>query len=225
MSPGAESPPTTAIQDYCKAIYTLEAESAGAAISTTDLAAQLALTSGSVSAMLRRLAELGLVTHEPYYGVRLSDEGRRVALGVIRRHRLLELFLVEVLKVPWDEVHREAEVLEHALSDALVERIAVFLGDPISDPHGDPIPSADLSVEEQTTVMLGELLPGERGVLARVSDADPEMLRYLQERGIGLGIELEVIDRQPIAGLLVVRAAGSEHQLGGGLARAMRVAR
>ncbi|MDQ3631205.1 MAG: metal-dependent transcriptional regulator [Actinomycetota bacterium] len=225
MAPVVEPPATTAIQDYAKAIYSLERRSDGEAVATNDLAAQLAVSSGSVSAMLRRLAELGLVEHERYHGVRLSDEGRRVALRVIRRHRLLELFLVEVLDVPWDLVHREAEILEHALSDELVERVAVKLGHPSHDPHGDPIPSADLTVEEQATVTLGELEVGERGTVARVSDADSEMLRYLQARDVGLGTELEVIERQPIAGLLVVRAAGAEHQLGGELARAIRIAR
>lgn len=218
--------PTTAIQDYAKAIYALERRSGdGEPVSTSDLAEQLALTSGSVSAMLRRLAELGLVEHEPYRGVRLTPEGRRVALRVIRHHRLVELFLVEMLDVPWDEVHREAEVLEHALSDRLVERIAVKLGHPTLDPHGDPIPSAELDVEEQATVPLEELAVGDRGLLARIVDADPEVLRYLQARSIGLGTELTVIERQPVAGLLTVSAGGSEHQLGGGLARAMHVAR
>jgi DtxR family transcriptional regulator, Mn-dependent transcriptional regulator len=169
-----------------------------------------------VSTMLRRLAELGLVVHEPYRGVRLTDRGRRVALEVLRHHRLLERYLVEELGVPWDRVHQEAEVLEHVLSEDLEERIAAKLGHPTHDPHGDPIPSRDLVLDEPETRSLEELQPGDRARFVRVSDADPAMLRYLA---------VEVIDRQPFGGPLTVRFGSGEHVLGGQLASAMRVGR
>jgi DtxR family transcriptional regulator, Mn-dependent transcriptional regulator len=215
-------PMTAAVEDYAKAIYALESRS-GDAVSTNALAERLDLTTGSVSTMLRRLAELDLIEHEPYRGVRLTDRGRRVALEVLRHHRLLERYLVEELGVPWDRVHQEAEVLEHVLSEDLEERIAAKLGHPTHDPHGDPIPSRDLVLEEADTRSLQELEPGDRGRFVRVSDSDPAMLRYLAERGIGPGDTLEVIDREPFGGPLTVRFASGDHLLGGQLAGAMRV--
>ncbi len=211
------------VEDYAKAIYSLGREGE-APVSTSALAERLAVTPGSVSAMVRKLDELGLAEHTPYHGVRLSAEGRRVALEVIRHHRLLELFLSEILEVPWDRVHAEAEVLEHVLSSDLEQIIAAKLGDPTHDPHGDPIPSADFSIEELDTRPLDELAVGEAGIFARVSDSDPDMLRYLAERSIRPGERFEVLDRQPFGGPLTVRfAGGAEHALGGELARAMRV--
>src|SRR6478609_11710843 len=138
---------TAAVEDYVKAIYTLEARED--TVSTNALAARLHVQPGSVSAMLRKLAALGLAEHEPYHGVRLTARGRKVALEVIRHHRLLELYLVENLGMSWDEVHAEAEVLEHVLSDELEELIAAKLGNPTVDPHGDPIPSRELTIDEQ----------------------------------------------------------------------------
>jgi DtxR family Mn-dependent transcriptional regulator len=146
-----------------------------------------------------------------------------VALEVIRHHRLLELYLVESLGVPWDRVHEEAEVLEHVLSEELEELIAAKLGDPTLDPHGDPIPSRDLKIEERSTVSLQTLEAGDRATFTRVSDSDPEMLRFLAARGIAPGDELEVIDKQPFDGPLYVRFGDEVHVLGGVLARAMRV--
>ena len=173
--------------------------------------------------MLRKLAELELVTHQPYHGVRLTAAGRRLALEVIRHHRLLELFLAEVLDMPWDRVHQEAEVLEHVLSSELEEVIAAKLGNPTHDPHGDPIPSADFEVEEPETTSLAELQAGATGVFVRVSDSDSEMLRYLGRRGVTPGARFEVIDRQPFGGPLFVRFGADVHPLGGELADAMRV--
>src|SRR5947207_11455556 len=147
------------VQDYAKAVYALESR-AGAAVSTTDLAARLGLTAGSVSAMVRKLSELGLVEHEPYRGVRLTDDGRRVALEVMRHHRLIELFLAEELGMPWDRVHAEAEVLEHVLSEELEQLISARLGNPALDPHGDPIPTPALKIEESDTRSLAELPAG-----------------------------------------------------------------
>jgi DtxR family Mn-dependent transcriptional regulator len=153
----------------------------------------------------------------------LTDAGRRIALEVIRHHRLLELYLVESLGVPWDRVHQEAEVLEHVLSEELEELIAAKLGDPTRDPHGDPIPSRELTIDETETESLQGLQAGTRGTFTRVSDADPEMLRYLASRGIAPGDELEVVERQPFGGPLFVRFADAIHPLGGELAHAMRV--
>src|SRR3954449_7834673 len=169
---------SNAIEDYAKAIYALESRGPDP-VTTNALADRLKVTPGSVSAMLRKLDELGLVTHQRYRGVRLTSSGRRVALEVIRHHRLLELFLAEVLDMPWDRVHQEAEVLEHVLSTELEEVIAQKLGNPTRDPHGDPIPSVDFKVDERATMSLADLDAGSTGVFVRVSDSDPEMLRYL----------------------------------------------
>jgi DtxR family Mn-dependent transcriptional regulator len=192
-------------------------------VATNDLAARLGVTPASASSMAKKLAELGLVEHAPYRGVRLTREGERVALEVLRHHRLLELYLAEHLGVPWDRVHEEAEALEHVLSEYLESRIAAKLGDPTHDPHGDPIPTAALSIDEGDTRALADMHPGEGGRFIRVSDSDPEMLRYLGERGIGIGDELEVLDRQPFDGPLTVRFGDDLQVLGGRLARAMRV--
>ena len=192
-------------------------------MATNDLADRLGVTPASASAMVNKLADRGLVEHAPYRGVQLTDEGERLALEVLRHHRLLELYLAEHLGVPWDRVHEEAEALEHVLSEDLEARIAAKLGNPTHDPHGDPIPDADLHIDEGPTRGLAELEPGDRGRFVRVSDSDPEMLRYLDERGIRLGDELEVVDRQPFDGPLTVRFGDTLHVLGGGLAAAMRV--
>src|SRR2546421_1779072 len=194
---------SVAIEDYAKAIFHLGRDGREA-VSTTELADRLGVTPGSVSAMMKRLDELGLVTHERYRGVRLTDPGRRVALEVIRHHRLLELFLAEVLEVPWDRVHTEAEVLEHVLSEDLERLIAAKLGDPSHDPHGDPIPTAELIIEEPDTVPLESLEPGAHGHLVSISDSDPEMLRYLASRGIAPGDAFSVVERQPFGGPLIV---------------------
>ncbi len=211
-----------AIDDYSKAIYTLETR-ADEPVSTNALAERLELTTGSVSGMLRKLDELGLISHVPYRGVRLTPEGRRVALEVIRHHRLLELYLAEALHMPWDQVHDEAEVLEHVLSEELEALIAAKLGHPTIDPHGDPIPSAELELEETPTRSLESLAPGDEGTFVRVSDADPEMLRYLAQQGILPGQRIHVLERQPFGGPLLVNVDGREHTLGGGLLGAMRV--
>jgi DtxR family Mn-dependent transcriptional regulator len=210
-----------AVQDYAKAIYTLE--SRDGAVSTTALADRLEVRPGSVSGMLRKLVALGLVEHEPYRGIRLTDRGRAVALEVIRHHRLLELFLVESLGMGWEEVHDEAERLEHVLSEELEELIAAKLGDPTFDPHGDPIPSRELAIAADESRMLYSLEPGESALFTRVSDAEPEMLRFLTERGIAPGAHVELIERQPFDGPVYVRVGDEVHVLGANLARAMRV--
>lgn len=210
------------VQDYAKAVYALEARG-GEAVSTNELAERLGVTPGSVSAMVRKLDELGLVVHEPYRGVRLTAHGREVALEVIRHHRLIELFLAQELGMSWDRVHAEAEVLEHVLSDELERLISERLGDPRLDPHGDPIPTAGFEIDEGVTHSLEELQPRSAGRFVRVSDSDPAMLRYLAEQGVSLGDRLEVIARQPFGGPMFVRVNGLELALGGELARAMRI--
>jgi DtxR family Mn-dependent transcriptional regulator len=217
-----DTPFSAAVEDYTKAIYALE-QREGRAVSTTALAERMDVTAASASGMVRRLCELGLVTHEPYRGVQLTAQGARVALEVLRHHRLLELYLATSLDVPWDRVHDEAEVLEHVLSEELEELIAAKLGNPTRDPHGDPIPTADLEIEEVPTERLSDQYPGTSGHFVRVSDSDPAMLRYLADRGIAPGDDFEVVERQPFDGPLFVRFGGNVHVLGGALARAMRV--
>jgi DtxR family transcriptional regulator, Mn-dependent transcriptional regulator len=213
---------SAAIEDYSKAIFALESRSEEP-VSTNALAERLGITPGSVSAMLKKLDELGLTTHVPYRGVRLTDDGRRLALEVIRHHRLIESFLADALGMPWDRVHAEAEVLEHVLSEDLEELIAAKLGHPTVDPHGDPIPTADLELEERSTHSMESLQDGEEGVFVRVSDSDPEMLRYLAGCGIAPGDRFAVRERQPFGGPLFVVFGEHEHALGGRLAGAMRV--
>ena len=213
---------TPAVEDYSKAIFALESRTEEP-VPTNALAERLGITAGSVSAMLKRLDELGLIAHIPYRGVRLTPEGRKIALEVIRHHRLLESYLAEALGMPWDRVHAEAEVLEHVLSDDLEELIAAKLGHPTVDPHGDPIPTVDFDLKESETSRLDDLPVGTTGRFVRVSDEDPEMLRYLAEQGISLGDRLEVTGRQPFGGPLFVRFGERTHALGDGLARAMRI--
>jgi DtxR family Mn-dependent transcriptional regulator len=216
--------PSAATEDYLKAIYSLtRREPAGA--STTELAERLGIASGSVSTMLRRLDDAGLVDHAPYKGSRLTAEGERLALGVLRRHRLLELFLHDALDIPWEDVHGYAEELEHSASEELIEIVAAKLGDPGFDPHGDPIPTRELAIDEGVTDALANLEAGERAILVRVSDSDPAMLRYLTEQGIGIGDELEMMGRQPFDGPCEIRIGERRHDLGLKLARAMRVER
>ncbi len=213
---------TPAVEDYAKAIFSLESRGTEP-VSTNALAERLAITPGSVSAMLKRLVELGVTAHEPYRGVRLTEDGRRIALEVIRHHRLLESFLADALGMPWDRVHAEAEVLEHVISEDLEELIAAKLGHPTVDPHGDPIPTADLELDEPATARMESLEPGDEGLFVRVSDSDPEMLRYLADRGIAPGERFLVRDRQPFGGPLFVLFGEREHAIGGQLAGAMRV--
>jgi len=212
-----------AVQDYAKAIYSLSRRGEEA-VATSALAERLHVSPASASAMAKRLAELGLVSHEPYRGVRLTESGEKLALEVMRHHRLLELYLSEALGMPWDRVHDEAEVLEHAISGELSDLIAEKLGDPTHDPHGDPIPTRDGHIEESPTKALAEVEAGGSVVLTRVSDSDPEMLRYLGDRGIEPGTRIEVVGREPFGGPLNVRVGRRELPLGLGLARAMRVA-
>jgi DtxR family transcriptional regulator, Mn-dependent transcriptional regulator len=211
-----------AVENYAKAIYALQRRG-DAAVTTNALAERLGVTAASASGMVKKLDALGLVRHEPYRGVELTSDGERVALEVLRHHRLLELYLAERLDMPWDRVHDEAEVLEHVISEELEALIAAKLGHPTHDPHGDPIPTAELTIDEGSTVSMQSLDAGARGVFMRISDSDPEMLRYLGDRGIAPGDSFEIVDKQPFAGPVFARFGPETHVLGGALAQAMRV--
>ena len=210
-----------AVENYAKAIYALQQR--GATVTTNALAERLGVTAASASGMVKKLCALGFVEHEPYRGVELTDDGERLALEVLRHHRLLELYLAERLGMPWDRVHDEAEVLEHVISEELEALIAAKLGDPKHDPHGDPIPTPELTIEQRPTLPMQSLDVGDRGTFVRISDSDPEMLRYLSSRGIAPGDTFEVIERQPFGGPLTVKVGGAKHVLGGGIAAAMRI--
>jgi DtxR family Mn-dependent transcriptional regulator len=212
---------SSAVEDYAKAIYHLGCRED--TVTTNALAARLGVTPASASAMVKKLGALGLVSHEPYKGVRLTPDGERVALEVLRHHRLLELYLTRTLDMPWDRVHDEAEVLEHVISEELEALIAAKLGNPTHDPHGDPIPTPELTIDEGQTLSLQSLEPGAAGVFVRISDSDPEMLRYLGARGIAPGDCFEVVDKQPFDGPVFAVFGDATHVLGGALARAMRV--
>jgi DtxR family transcriptional regulator, Mn-dependent transcriptional regulator len=215
---------STAVENYAKAIFSLQAE--GGAVRTTDLAERLEVKPASVSTMLSRLEAVGLVAREPYHGVRLTADGERVALRVIRRHRLLELFLAESLELPWDVVHIEAERLEHHVSARVEAAIAAHLGHPTHDPHGDPIPTDELELPENADVVaLSEAPLATEVELVQVSDRDPAMLRYLDERGIRPGVRLIVEGREPFGGPVRVSASDTTHLLGEPLAAAMSVRR
>ena len=217
------SPETSeAIEDYLKAIYALARRSEGP-VHNGDLAQRLGVTPATATAMLKRLDGLALVSYRPYKGVTLTAAGEKVALEVIRHHRLLESYLAEALDMPWDRVHAEAEILEHYISEDLEARIAAKLGNPSRDPHGDPIPGPDLVPPGEVGQPLENLEPGDRAIFSRVSDSDPSMLRYLAERGITPGVALTVTARQPFGGPLLIEVDGREHPLGGELVRRMLV--
>jgi DtxR family Mn-dependent transcriptional regulator len=213
----APQPLSGPVEDYLKAIYDLGR--VGQSASTNDIAVRLAISPASVSGMVRRLADQGLITHEPYRGVRLTDSGRRAALRTLRRHRILECYLTEVLGFPWDRVHDEAEQLEHAASEELIERMAAALGDPLHDPHGAPIPSRDGRVEEASLRTLAEAVTGERVRVRRVQDEDAERLRYLAELGIRPGAIVRILDRAPFDGPITLWV----DEPGGGATRAVGV--
>ena len=212
-------PLTRSAEDYLKAIYHLTSgRGTGSVAATTDLAQTLDLSPASVSGMLRRLAEQGYVEHEPYRGVQLTGEGRRVALRMLRRHRLLEAYLVAHLGYTWDTVHEEAERLEHAVSDELVERMATALGDPAVDPHGDPIPAADGSLTELATTPLCEFGTGMHAEVRRVATSDAERLRYLSAVGLTPGAHVTVLGCQPFNGPITLRLGAHDQVVGHELA-------
>jgi DtxR family Mn-dependent transcriptional regulator len=202
------------VQDYLKALYMLSMEGAAGdegPISTQSLAARLGVTAASATNMLKKLASLGLVEHANYRGAHLTEPGRKIALEVIRHHRLLETYLAEALGVPWDEVHAEAEVLEHVLSEELEDRIAARLGNPTVDPHGHPIPAKDGSMPLVSKKSLWEAEAGESVSVDRVSDAEAEALRYLGELGIRPGSRLQIVGKGPVGGPLFVQVEDGTH--------------
>ena len=209
-------------QDYLKLIWSAT-EWSGDPITVKQLSERMGVRAATVSDGIRRLADQGLVVHEPYGAIELTDDGRRGAVAMVRRHRLIETFLVEELGYGWDEVHDEAEVLEHAVSDALVDRIDRRLGYPARDPHGDPIPTADGTPRRPEAVPLLDAGTGVPLSVVRISDADPAMLRYLAERGIAPGACFEVVDKHPFGGPVFATFGDEVHVLGGRLAEAMRV--
>ena len=217
--------PTRAVEDYVKAIYSLGER--GCAVTTTVLAVELQVTASSVSAMLGRLRAMGLISHRPYSDVSLSSAGMQLALRVIRRRRLVELFLVESLGYGWEEVEHEAEVLEHAVSELFVDRIAAKLGNPVTDPHGDPIPTRDGQLLAEPSELLSRLEPGAVGRLVRVWNGNPEVLRYLDTCSIDLGDRIEVLGREPFGGSVVIRVGepkeGRVHGFGYDLAEVLSI--
>jgi DtxR family transcriptional regulator, Mn-dependent transcriptional regulator len=189
-----------ATEDYLKAIYHLAHR--GEPVTTGQLAQELGVSAPSVSAMVKRLEDGSLLTRPDSRTLQLTASGERAALRVVRRHRLLETFLVNELGYGWDEVHDEAEILEHVVSDKFVDRIAAHLGNPVVDPHGDPIPTREGTIVERESVLLAEAEAGTSGVIVRVNDTDPELLRYLADIDIGIGMRVEVVERLPFAGSL-----------------------
>lgn len=213
---GADESLTGPVEDYLKAIY--EIGRGTVAVATNDIAQRLDLAPASVSGMVRRLADQGLLGYERYRGVTLTDSGRRAALRTIRRHRIIESYLSHALSYPWDRVHAEAERLEHAASDELVDRMAAAIGEPVVDPHGAPIPSREGQVDETVYLSLAELGAGYGARVVRVSDDDPEMLRYLAELEIIPGAEIVIVSRAPYEGPISLRIAGHLLAIGPSLA-------
>ena len=225
MTPAPKDPDalTAPVEDYLKAVY--EIERSGSASATTTLAARLGVAPASVSGMVRRLAEQGLLAYEPYRGATLTPAGRTAALRTLRRHRVLESYLTTVLGYPWDRVHEEAERLEHAASDELVDRMAHALGDPAFDPHGAPIPTREGRVDETVHATLAEVDVGVHARVVRVSDADGAMLRYLAKLGIRPGTPVVVVAREPFEGPIGVEVDGVRRSVGPALAGQVLVER
>jgi DtxR family transcriptional regulator, Mn-dependent transcriptional regulator len=215
---------TPAVEDYLKAVYQCRAEEPNAPVTVQRLAERLAVSGPSVTNMAKRLAELGLVRHEPYRGVELTPAGERIALEVMRHHRLLERYLVEALGFSWDEVHEEADRLEHHISEAMEARLAAVLGNPTVDPHGDPIPGVDGSIPHVPEGRLLDLPPGGQAVVCRVADQDPERLRYLDRLGIRPGATVLLLEALPFDGPLRIRIGGDEQVLGRALGATILVA-
>jgi DtxR family Mn-dependent transcriptional regulator len=213
---------TAPVEDYLKVIFELEAGDGVAG--TNEIAAELGVAPASVSGMVRRLAEHGLITHERYRGVHLTKAGRRAALRTIRRHRVIEAYLTRALGYPWDLVHDEAERLEHAASDELIDRMAAAIGEPTTDPHGAPIPTREGTLDEPALPSLAEVDVGARVCVQRVGDRDPQQLRYLAELGITPGRHIEVLSRAPFDGPISLRIGRVTKTIGPSLAKQILVA-
>ncbi|NDJ75093.1 MAG: metal-dependent transcriptional regulator [Chloroflexi bacterium] len=211
-----------AIEDFLKAVYLLQQEHDR--VQTSILAESLGITAPSTTEMAKKLAKANLLVHEPYRGVRLTEAGERVALEIVRHHRLLELFLVQALGYSWDEVHEEAERLEHAVSDLLAQRIAEYLGHPRYDPHGDPIPDSEGIVHSLDLTPLSEWPKNQKGIVARLRDQSPDMLRYLAEKGLTVGSNVEVLTTDPFEGPLTLRVDQHDEVIGVNVALCVLVA-
>ena len=210
-----------AVQDYVKQIYLLQRREGKA--TTSGLAAAMDVSAASATAMVKKLDGMGLVSHTPYRGVELTEAGERIALEVLRHHRLLELYLTQALGLSWDQVHVEAERLEHVLSDELEASIDQALGHPATDPHGDPIPTADLVIAPDPRQRLADLEPGQAAVVRQVPDGDPSLLRYLGDLGLVPEAGVAMVDKAPFGGPLTVDVSGTRHALGIELASRIRV--
>ncbi len=219
----AAAPLTAPVEDYLKAVY--ELERAGEPAATTGLATRLGVAPASVTGMVRRLAGQGLLTHERYRGVRLTVQGRKAALQTIRRHRVIETYLVKALGYRWDEVHEEAERLEHAASEAFIDRIAAALGEPTVDPHGAPIPSREGAVEELRFRTLAEVPAGAVAEVMHVADEDPSLLRYLADLAITPGCRVRVVDHAPFDGPITLEVGKLTRAIGPTLAARVLVRR
>ena len=214
---------TRSVEDYLKAIYRLSDQ--GQHATTSEIATHLGVSAPSVTGMVKRLSEQGLVTHEPYKGVSLTAEGRKGALRMVRRHRLIEAYLVGFLGYGWETVHDEAERLEHAVSDQLIDRMATALGHPRVDPHGDPIPAADGTIDDPRYQPLSKLEAGEVAEIRQVATNEPERLRYLGQLGLLPGTRITVENREPFEGPITVRAGNLQQVLGNELAQVLLCAR
>lgn len=206
---------TKAVQDYLKIIFKLANN--GNAVSTNAIAERLRISQASVTGMIKKLSDLKLISHRPYYGVELTKTGRKIALEIIRHHRLLELYLAEALGYSWDRVHDEAEKLEHVISEEFEDKMAKILGNPTTDPHGAPIPSKEGEIEERVLIPLTAAEAGQKVLVKQVSDCDPEMLRYLGEIGIYPEVRLHILEKAPFGGPLLVKIGEGKHHLGGTL--------
>ena len=213
---------TAPVEDYLKAIF--ELERSGEPAETNAIARMLGIAPASVSGMVRRLAEQGLITHERYRGARLTPAGRRAALKTLRRHRVIEAYLTSALGYSWDRVHDEAERLEHAASDELINRMAAAIGEPETDPHGAPIPTREGRLHERTVVPLSSLEPGDSARVEQVSDENGDRLRYLAELGIVPGAIVQIIAREPFEGPIAMRIADTTRTIGQELASQILVA-
>jgi DtxR family Mn-dependent transcriptional regulator len=205
--------PSLTVENYVKSIYLLSQQRGMAAVATGHIAAALGVLPGTVTSMLKTLDESNLATYTPYEGVRLTAAGRALALRVLRRHRLIEQFLSQTLNLSWDEVHEEAEHMEHAVSDALVDRIDAYLGHPTTDPHGDPIPQADGTMAAAADRSLADCPSGSAFSVARVVDQSPEFLRYLSQVGIEIGAQGSLVTNDPDYETLTIQLAGQERTL------------
>lgn len=202
--------PTSTVEDYLKQIFLEQQRSAGKRVGMGKIAAALELTPGTVTTMVKTLADSGLLDYEPYSGVLLTESGRQLALHVLRRHRLIELFLVQVMGMDWSEVHSEAELLEHAFSDRLVDRIDEMLGRPEVDPHGDPIPTAGGEVVHKDLAALARTVVGDEVVVARVLDQSSEFLQLVEREGLKPGSRVRVVALDPPADSMVLETAAGE---------------